>query len=305
VQKGEFEPIVDYQQRLKDSSLVVFQRIYVEAVHHQINESVERTNLLKTSIGLTYDTERKIFSVFFTSRDKEPYYNPDRYHDTLKSFISIPLSEAKEFKERWMKEESESKYVMQDHGFIGGLSEFQLLPKVIQRTVNGQTYTLPIHEIFREFVGAEERFTSKDFKEISLAFNSLGIENDYLRNVELIYSDKGVQVRQQRIDETKSTRTAEHRQPITYHLHGRSVVKESPLPVYNGKGEVRVYIDVDRNGKVFNAKVGAGTTINDAKLWKAAEKAAKKTRFSVKEYYDELQPRVIQTGAIMYVFGLK
>jgi TonB family protein len=307
MQKGEFEPGTDYQQRLKDSSLTVFQRIYFDAVEDQIDERLKPDYEKTFRAELIYDTEKERFSVFMITRYDGTYHN---YMDTIKSFINnIPLSEAKIFKERW--EESSRYYKFQDWCFVGIKSQFnrfnpsQLFPKVIECTVNGQTYILPVHEISRLY-HRPEIFTSKDFREVSLAFNSLDIENEYLRDVVLRYSDIKAQIMQQIIDDPPVT---PEYQPVTYSLSGgilsiRSVVKESPLPEYNGQGKVVVIIKVNSDGKVIEANVGEGTTIRDAKLWKAAEKAAKKTRFSVSEnlrdrFSGSSRP---QSGTITYMF---
>jgi TonB family protein len=182
MQKGEFEPRADYLQRLKDSSLIVIQKIYDDAVKFQINWKWEGRYF---SSELTYDTEREEFDVFFTI-----------YYGTLKSFISTPLSDAKKFKERWIKEELEREYISKDFCFV----KSDLYPKIIYRVVNEQTYTLPIHEIYYK----EEIFTSKDFKEISLDFNSLDTENEYLRGVVLRYSGgEGVSISKKEKEEVK------------------------------------------------------------------------------------------------------
>jgi TonB family protein len=222
------------------------------------------------------------------------------------------LDEAKAFKKHWVYSESEEslfwngseiQYVFQDWCFVDVKTD-QLFPKIVQRTVNGQTYTLPIHEIFLAVSNLRRKkiFTSKDFKEISLAFNSLGIENEYLRDVVLRYSDIRTQFRQQRIDETKSTRTAELRRSIPHNLSGRSV--GVPVPAYYGKGKgegvVVVEITINQDGKVTSARaIGRGSTTQDSKLWKAAEEAALKARFNVKE-----DAPISQKGTITYVFKL-
>lgn len=104
------------------------------------------------------------------------------------------------------------------------------------------------------------------------------------------------------------TRTAntpigpEHRQMVTANLDGRSVVGSLPLPSYNSQnqGRVVVRITVDQNGKVTKANaVGVGSTVQDAELWKAAEKAALRASFNVKK-----DAPIFQTGTITYIFRL-
>ncbi len=86
-------------------------------------------------------------------------------------------------------------------------------------------------------------------------------------------------------------------------LKGRTVVGTLPKPDYNvqNSGTVVVDILVDRQGNVTNAVPGgAGTTVNDVKLWEAARKAAINTQFNVK--YDA---PVQQQGTITYIFKLQ
>ena len=73
-----------------------------------------------------------------------------------------------------------------------------------------------------------------------------------------------------------------------------------PLPEYTtqSQGRVVVTINVDHNGVVTRATAGArGTTTSDRVLWTAAENAAKRARFDVKDDATE-----IQTGTITYNF---
>lgn len=86
---------------------------------------------------------------------------------------------------------------------------------------------------------------------------------------------------------------------ISFDLGGRSA-KGIPKPSYNSEdqGKVVVTIKVDRQGLVTSAEAGArGTTITDQKLWKEAEDAAKRARFSPKPDAPE-----IQRGTITYNF---
>lgn len=83
---------------------------------------------------------------------------------------------------------------------------------------------------------------------------------------------------------------------------GRSIIGKlaQPANTSNRDGKVMVEIIVDHNGQVTKAKAGVpGTTIQDATLWKAAEEAARKTRFS------KVTSPPLQTGIITYVFRLK
>jgi TonB family protein len=109
--------------------------------------------------------------------------------------------------------------------------------------------------------------------------------------------------------EDESTRTAntpsgpDHRQPVTHSLSGRSVVGGFPLPAYNSQkeGTVVVEVSVNQDGKVTKATaIGKGTTVTDAKLWKAAEDAALKAKFNVKR-----DAPISQIGTIIYKFKLQ
>jgi TonB family protein len=288
MQKGEFERMADYQQRLKDSSLIVFKQVYVSVARNMIRDMISNIGIRSE---LFYDTESEMFSVYFTTLD--------RYHTyKYKSFIHVPFSTAQKFKERW--NESDKGYFVQDWCFINGELHF----KTINCTVDEQTYSFPIQEIkynSRIFVAP------KDFKEISLAFNSLDIDNEYLRDVVLMYSDVEKQIPVSLGSDYVSTRTAntligaDHRQPCTYNLSGRSVVGGFPLPAYNNQnqGKVVVEVTVNQEGKVTAASaIGKGSTTQDAILWKAAKEAAMKTRFSVKK-----DAPISQIGTITYVFS--
>jgi TonB family protein len=88
----------------------------------------------------------------------------------------------------------------------------------------------------------------------------------------------------------------------SFSLEGRSLKKEIPDPVYriNEEGTVVVDIVVDKYGKVTSARVRPkGTTIHNATLWKVAEEAALKARFS------EKLSVATQTGTITYLFTLQ
>ncbi|PID94823.1 MAG: energy transducer TonB [Bacteroidetes bacterium] len=86
---------------------------------------------------------------------------------------------------------------------------------------------------------------------------------------------------------------------ISFSLGGRSA-KALPKPTYNSKdqGKVVVTIKVNRQGFVIAAEAGArGTSVTDQKLWREAEEAAKRARFSPKPDAPE-----IQRGTITYNF---
>ena len=85
----------------------------------------------------------------------------------------------------------------------------------------------------------------------------------------------------------------------SFSLKGRSA-KSLPIPEYTSKeqGTVVVKIWVNRNGEVIQVEAGQrGTTANDKSLWKLAENAALRSRFSP----DSDAPED-QTGTITYKF---
>jgi outer membrane biosynthesis protein TonB len=84
-----------------------------------------------------------------------------------------------------------------------------------------------------------------------------------------------------------------------FSLTGRSA-NSLPIPEYasSSQGKVVVSITVNRNGEVTRATAGArGTTTSDRILWAAAEKAAMRARFNVKNDAPHEQ-----TGFITYNF---
>ncbi|MDR1897860.1 MAG: TonB family protein [Prevotellaceae bacterium] len=108
--------------------------------------------------------------------------------------------------------------------------------------------------------------------------------------------------------ETQATRNEntpigpDHRQTVTANLSGRSIVGSLPAPLYNSQnqGKVVVEITVDQNGNVTKAiATGKGSTVQDTKLWRAAEEAAKKAKFNVKK-----DAPISQLGTITYIFKL-
>jgi TonB family protein len=88
-----------------------------------------------------------------------------------------------------------------------------------------------------------------------------------------------------------------------FDVSGRSIIGrlEQPTNTSNRDGRVVVEITVDQKGQVTKAQARAqGTTIQDATLWKAAEEAARKTKFN-----PDVNASPLQTGTITYVFRLK
>ena len=86
-------------------------------------------------------------------------------------------------------------------------------------------------------------------------------------------------------------------------LKGRTPIGSLPRPSAPGQqvGKVIVDIWVDQYGKVTKAVAGAqGTTVSDAKLWKAAENAAMKATFNM-----DGNAAAIQKGTITYIFKVQ
>ena len=85
-------------------------------------------------------------------------------------------------------------------------------------------------------------------------------------------------------------------------LKGRTTIGSLPKPNYDitEDGKVIVWIKVDRNGNVVEAKAGHdGTNLTSKAAWKAAEDAAMRTHFNVSENAPEYQ-----YGTITYVFSI-
>ncbi|MDR1985157.1 MAG: TonB family protein [Prevotellaceae bacterium] len=91
-------------------------------------------------------------------------------------------------------------------------------------------------------------------------------------------------------------------QGVSFSLQGRSAAGGFPKPAYNlqKSGKVVVEIRVDQNGNVTSAHaIQKGSTLADATLWKAAEDAARRTRFNV-----DKNAAISQMGTITYIFTL-
>lgn len=86
-------------------------------------------------------------------------------------------------------------------------------------------------------------------------------------------------------------------------LKGRNIMGSLPEPSYEqqAEGKVVVKIRVNQYGEVINAIAGiSGTTVQNAILWKAAQKAALGAKFNISE-----NAPTIQEGTITYYFKLK
>lgn len=101
-----------------------------------------------------------------------------------------------------------------------------------------------------------------------------------------------------------NTETGNHEGKPTAKLAGRTVMGYLPVPDYNAinqSGTVVVRILVDQYGTVTNAYPGhKGTTVQDARLWEAAKKAALDAKFNT-----SANAPAVQEGTITYVFKLK
>jgi TonB family protein len=117
-----------------------------------------------------------------------------------------------------------------------------------------------------------------------------------------LYSGSGTNAEPKRTANTQPGFTTSE-EGVPFSLDGRSVVGGFPKPAYKlqKEGNVVVEIYVDQNGIVTNARATAkGSTLQDATLWKAAEDAARRTRFNVDE-----NAANSQLGTITYIFTLK
>ena len=98
-----------------------------------------------------------------------------------------------------------------------------------------------------------------------------------------------------------NTENARNEDSPNVNLPGRKLMGELPEPEDDmmKEGKVVVSIWVDSNGKVTRAVAGApGTTLNDHRIWKAAEEAAMKARF-------DASTDISQEGTITYIYTLK
>ncbi len=82
-------------------------------------------------------------------------------------------------------------------------------------------------------------------------------------------------------------------------LSGRSLIGDLIEPVYtrNVEGKITVAIRVAASGEVVSAKQSTPTDISDAQMLRAAERAAKSTRFS--------SGSRVSVGTITYIFTLQ
>jgi hypothetical protein len=85
---------------------------------------------------------------------------------------------------------------------------------------------------------------------------------------------------------------------IEYHL-GSRVHLRLPIPVYlaRGGGVVTVNIEVNREGKVVNARVVTNVSVKDEQIYLYSRIAAERTVFNT-----DLSAPAIQTGTIRYTF---
>jgi len=84
-------------------------------------------------------------------------------------------------------------------------------------------------------------------------------------------------------------------------LDGRSLVGSLPKPNndFNQEGKVVVFITVNKEGRVVNARAGEGTTISDEATKQSAVKAALQAKFNVVD-----KPNAVM-GTITYYFKFK
>ncbi|KOH45119.1 hypothetical protein NC99_19810 [Sunxiuqinia dokdonensis] len=89
---------------------------------------------------------------------------------------------------------------------------------------------------------------------------------------------------------------------ISYDLGGRLPINRiEPNHPGEEEGKVVVTIRVDKSGRVISAEaIARGSTISSAHYWKAAEEAARKTRFE-----EGPSAEAVQRGTIVYNFRLK
>ncbi len=157
-QKGEFEKEVDYLERLKKQSQSAFEEICIKQVKYNIDDKSYKYNL-KKELSI-YDSESEYFTISFKFNGLE-----------WQNKINIPISQAQNFKTEWTKFNFEiDEY---DWRFV----DKNLCPSVItvENTESNSKYKLSS--------------TLNDQYDISCSFDSLGIDNSYLRGYIFNYSN--------------------------------------------------------------------------------------------------------------------
>lgn len=275
-QKGEFEKRADYEARIQKES----QNKFVEICNEEINREIRsfRSSDLNTNL-LTYDAENEVFPTLSEFKEKK-----------WENQVKISIDKAQNFKElewpnlRWQKEDSNWCFINND-----------LFPSKIYLESNSLdiTFKLPL----------------PNQKEISVAFNDLGIENPYLKDFIFYFA---ATTENEGEDKTPSrdgipSARIDYRTGRSldgngnYQLGGRKAIeKKIFVQKCYESGIVVVSIEVDRNGKVISASPGVrGTTNNSKCLLEPARKMAIETKFNI----DPKAPS-IQIGKIIYRFSV-
>ncbi|RUT73155.1 energy transducer TonB family protein [Ancylomarina longa] len=133
-------------------------------------------------------------------------------------------------------------------------------------------------------------YTSDDAADIDKSGDSNEFQKDSLRSVE-------EQQKQKLLD---SLQNLEYNgaSSVYYSLKDRYKVF-LPIPVFKceGEGKIMVEIKVDKSGRVLNASINRGQSIEDDCLFEAALLASRKTRFNV-----STNSPIVQIGTITYQF---
>lgn len=160
-QKGEFEKQGDFEERLQKQSQSKFVEICLEKIKEKI-ENFSNYDLNKEL--LKYDSENEYFPILFK-------FNNIEWQNKLK----ISISDAENFKNNWQN----FSWVKNDYDWC--FVDNKLLPSKIVLEGNNTkcSFDLPI----------------QNQQEILISFNSLGIENPYLKNYVCNYHSSVEEIR--------------------------------------------------------------------------------------------------------------
>lgn len=154
--KGEFEKEADYKERLKNQSIMSFQKICIEQINNRINEYSIRYDLDKELS--TYNSENESFLVLFKFNGLES-----------ETKINIPIANAPDFKNEWRN--LNTKVGDYDWCFVND----SLCPTMITMYNNNDKY--------------EFNLSYNNKENIDFSFDDFEIDNSYLKGYTFKYAD--------------------------------------------------------------------------------------------------------------------
>ncbi len=157
--KGEFEKETDYKDRLKNQSIMSFQKICIEQISNQVEEYSIWSDLDKELS--TYDSETESFLVLFNFNGVESNVK-----------IKVPIDNAPNFKDNWRKYNTE----IDDYDWC--FVNDSLAPTMVTMYINNQKYEFPLS------------YNNKE--DIAFAFDDFEIDNSYLKGHTFKFSDAKV-----------------------------------------------------------------------------------------------------------------